>query len=170
MVTPGYFETLGIPRIAGNDFNRETATGPKVAIVNQAFVEQRPRRKNPIGMQVTGGVHLPDHRRRREREVAHAGRRNPPRPLSLAQANRRRAIPRSWATRLWFTPPAIPLRSLKAVRRQIYALDPAMAIYNEETMEEHIRTAFFLPRLAATLFGTFGFIGLVLAASASTAS
>jgi ABC-type antimicrobial peptide transport system permease subunit len=31
-------------------------------------------------------------------------------------------------------------------------------------MEEHVRTAFFLPRLAAMLFGTFGFIGLVLAA------
>jgi ABC-type antimicrobial peptide transport system permease subunit len=39
-----------------------------------------------------------------------------------------------------------------------------MAIFNEETMEEHMRTAFFLPHLAATLFGTFGFIGLVLAA------
>jgi ABC-type antimicrobial peptide transport system permease subunit len=39
-----------------------------------------------------------------------------------------------------------------------------MAIFNEETMEEHVRTAFFLPHLAATLFGTFGFIGLVLAA------
>jgi ABC-type antimicrobial peptide transport system permease subunit len=49
------------------------------------------------------------------------------------------------------------------VRRQVYALDPAMAIYNEETMEQHVRTAYFLPRLAATLFGTFGFIGLVLA-------
>jgi ABC-type antimicrobial peptide transport system permease subunit len=30
-------------------------------------------------------------------------------------------------------------------------------------MEEHVRNAFFLPRLAAALFGTFGFIGLVLA-------
>jgi ABC-type antimicrobial peptide transport system permease subunit len=49
------------------------------------------------------------------------------------------------------------------LRDQIHALDPTMAIYNEETMDQHIRTAFFLPRLAATLFGTFGFIGLVLA-------
>jgi ABC-type antimicrobial peptide transport system permease subunit len=31
-------------------------------------------------------------------------------------------------------------------------------------MDEHLRSAFFLPRLAATLFGTFGCIGLVLAA------
>jgi ABC-type antimicrobial peptide transport system permease subunit len=38
-----------------------------------------------------------------------------------------------------------------------------MAVFNDETMEEHVRAAFFLPRLAATLFGTFGGIGLVLA-------
>jgi ABC-type antimicrobial peptide transport system permease subunit len=30
-------------------------------------------------------------------------------------------------------------------------------------MEEHVSSAFFLPRLAATLFGVFGGIGLVLA-------
>jgi ABC-type antimicrobial peptide transport system permease subunit len=57
-----------------------------------------------------------------------------------------------------------PAAIAQAVRSQVHALDPAMAIFNEETMEEHMRTAFFLPHLAATLFGTFGFIGLVLAA------
>jgi ABC-type antimicrobial peptide transport system permease subunit len=56
-----------------------------------------------------------------------------------------------------------PTALSQALRDQIHALDPTMAIYNQETMAEHIRTAFFLPRLAATLFGTFGFIGLVLA-------
>jgi ABC-type antimicrobial peptide transport system permease subunit len=52
----------------------------------------------------------------------------------------------------------------QAVRSQIYSLDPSIAIYNQQTMQEHIQAAYFLPRLAATLFGTFGFIGLVLAA------
>ena len=39
-----------------------------------------------------------------------------------------------------------------------------MAIYDAETMQEHLRKALFLPRLAGTLFGVFGSIGLVLAA------
>jgi ABC-type antimicrobial peptide transport system permease subunit len=39
-----------------------------------------------------------------------------------------------------------------------------MAVFNEETMDEHVRTAYSLPRAAATLFGIFGGIGLVLAA------
>ncbi len=53
---------------------------------------------------------------------------------------------------------------IEPVRRQIAAIDPALAVFNVETMDEHIRSAYFLPRLAATLFGVFGGIGLVLAA------
>jgi ABC-type antimicrobial peptide transport system permease subunit len=52
----------------------------------------------------------------------------------------------------------------RAVRHEVRALDPTMAIFNEATMEEHLRDALFLPRLAGTLFGVFGFIGLLLAA------
>jgi ABC-type antimicrobial peptide transport system permease subunit len=52
----------------------------------------------------------------------------------------------------------------RTVRQEIHALDPSMAIFNEATMEEHLRDALFLPRLASTLFGIFGFIGLLLAA------
>jgi ABC-type antimicrobial peptide transport system permease subunit len=56
-----------------------------------------------------------------------------------------------------------PAALKEAVRRQIHALDRSMAVFNEETMEEHVHSAFFLPRLAAMLFGVFGGIGLVLA-------
>ena len=45
----------------------------------------------------------------------------------------------------------------------MYQLDPAMAVYNLETMDEHVRAAYVLPRVAAMLFGIFGGIGLVLA-------
>jgi ABC-type antimicrobial peptide transport system permease subunit len=38
-----------------------------------------------------------------------------------------------------------------------------MAVFNEETMEEHVRAAYFLPSLPATLFGIFGGMGLLLA-------
>jgi ABC-type antimicrobial peptide transport system permease subunit len=50
-----------------------------------------------------------------------------------------------------------------AVRREMHALDPTLAIFNVETMQDHLRDALFLPRLAGTLFGIFGFLGLTLA-------
>jgi ABC-type antimicrobial peptide transport system permease subunit len=39
-----------------------------------------------------------------------------------------------------------------------------MAVFNAETMQDHLHNALFLPRLAGTLFGVFGFVGLLLAA------
>jgi ABC-type antimicrobial peptide transport system permease subunit len=59
--------------------------------------------------------------------------------------------------------PSNPAGIAKALRREVYQLDPAMAVYNLETMDEHVRAAYALPRVAAMLFGIFGGIGLVLA-------
>ncbi len=40
-VSPGYFQAMETPILAGRDFNdNDTATSPKVAIVNQAFVKK----------------------------------------------------------------------------------------------------------------------------------
>ena len=56
MATPGYFEALGIPRLAGRDFSNETATtGPKAAVVNEAFAQKIFGTENPIGQSVVGG-------------------------------------------------------------------------------------------------------------------
>jgi ABC-type antimicrobial peptide transport system permease subunit len=50
------------------------------------------------------------------------------------------------------------------VRHEIAALDPNLAIFDTRTMQQHLHDAFFLPRLAGTLFGIFGIVGLILAA------
>jgi ABC-type antimicrobial peptide transport system permease subunit len=82
--------------------------------------------------------------------------------LPLAPAKRRAEPPLLGYTLVVHTA-GNPAAMKEAVRRQIHALDRSMAVFNEETMEEHVHSAFFLPRLAATLFGVFGGIGLVLA-------
>jgi ABC-type antimicrobial peptide transport system permease subunit len=50
-----------------------------------------------------------------------------------------------------------------ALRNRIHALDPAMAIFNAETMAEHVDKSMLLPRLCATLLGVFGLVGVALA-------
>lgn len=51
-----------------------------------------------------------------------------------------------------------------AVRHEIQALDPALAVFNAGTMQQHLRDALFLPRLGGALFGVFGILGLLIAA------
>ena len=164
MTTPGYFDALGTPRLAGRDFRNETANGPRVAVVNKAFVDRLFPGVNPIGQHVNGGQWSYEI----IGVVGNAKSRTlgeETRPIlyrSLDQSITEDASVMGYT--LVVHTPGNPAALVESVRRQIYALDPNMAIYNEETMEEHVRTAYLLPRIAATLFGVFGCIGLILAA------
>jgi predicted permease len=165
MASPGYFETLGIARIAGRDFGHEPADGPKVAIVNQEFVAQMFGQENPIGQIVNGGGAT-------YQIIGVVGN---IKSRTLGEDTRPvlfRALDQNTASDPSFLGYALMVKSARdtaeitnAVRHEIHALDPAMAVYNVETMDEHLRSALFLPRLAGTLFGVFGCIGLILAAT-----
>jgi len=164
MTTRGYFGALGIPILAGRDFGDYSADGPRLAVVNKAFAETMFAGGNPIGQHVHGG-HW-DYEiigvvgNAKSRTIGEDTRAVLYRSLDQSIAE----DPSGMGYTLVVTTPRYPAALAGAVRRQIYALDRNTAIYNEETMEEHVRSAFFLPRLAATLFGVFGGIGLLLAA------
>ena len=52
-VGDGYFKTLGIPLLAGRDFDeKDTTTSPKVAIVNDEFARRFGKGANPVGLQI----------------------------------------------------------------------------------------------------------------------
>jgi predicted permease len=52
-VGPGFFSLVGIPLIAGREFNeRDTASAPKVVIVNESFVKTFFDGRNPIGHRI----------------------------------------------------------------------------------------------------------------------
>ena len=164
MVTPGYFATLGIAQLVGRDFSNETADGPKTAIINRAFADRLFAGVNPIGQHVNGGnftyqiIGVVDNVK--SRTLGEDARPLLFRPLQQSIAD----DPSLMGYTLIVHTEGRPGALAEAVRRQIHALDPAMAVYNEETMDEHVRTAYVLPRLAAALFGVFGAIGVVLAA------
>ena len=164
MTTPGYFDALGIPRLAGRDFANDGAGGSRVAIVNKAFADRLFPGTNPIGQHVSGGSWT--------YEIVGVVGNTKSRTLG---EDTRPILYRSLDQSITEDPSLLgytlivhttgnPATLAEPVRRQLYALDPNIAIYNEETMEEHVKAAYFLPRLAATLFGVFGCIGLVLAA------
>jgi predicted permease len=164
MATSGYFETMGIPRVAGRDFANEAANATKVAIVNRAFAERFFPRENPIGQRVTGGgvsyeiIGVVENIKSRTlgEDTRYVLFR------SLAQSTGSDPSFLGYEVVVHFAGNATAIAT--AVRGQIHDLDSTMAVYDVETMQEHLRQALFLPRLAGTLFGIFGFIGLVLAA------
>ena len=164
MATAGYFDTMGIPLIAGRDFANEGAAEPRVAVVNEAFVAQLFKKENPLGQRVNGagvtyqiiGVVKNTKSRTLGEET---------RPVLY------RSLAQSVASDPSFLGYTVVVRSAgdaaglaSEVRGEIRALDPTLAIFNVVTMEEHLRGALFLPRLAGTLFGVFGIVGLLLAA------
>jgi predicted permease len=164
MATAGYFDAMGIPLIAGRDFANEGATAAKVAVVNEALVAQLFKKENPIGQRVSGGGVT--------YQVVGIVKNTKSRTLGEQQ---RPVLYRSLAQSVGSDPSflgyTVVVRSegdaaglAGAVRGEIRALDPTLAVFNIETMEEHLRGALFLPRLAGTLFGVFGCVGLVLAA------
>ncbi len=62
-VSPGYFSTLGIPLVAGREFNAGDSTGaPKVAVINEALAKKYFGQRDPIGMHAAfgGGKVTPD--------------------------------------------------------------------------------------------------------------
>jgi putative ABC transport system permease protein len=164
MATRGYFETMGIPRLAGRDFSNETVSGPKAGIINEAFAQKLFGSENPIGQSVSGGGVT-------YQIIGVVGN---IKSRTLGEETRPvlfRALDQTVAYDPAFMGYSILVRSagnpteiVGAVRSQIHSLDPGLPVYNVQSMQEHLRDAFILPRLAATLFGVFGAIGLILAA------
>ncbi len=164
MAGPEYFETMGTDFIAGRSFANEAATGPKVAVVNQALAKRFFQNQNPIGRRVTGpgGSY----------EITGVVRNVQSRVLG---EEFRPILYRSLAQNIGAEPSLVgyrivvrfardPAAVAHAVREEIHALDPTLAIFDSQTMQEHLRDALFLPRLAGSLFSVFGLLGLVLAA------
>jgi predicted permease len=164
MATPGYLNTLGIQLISGRDFSTDSASSPRVAIVNQVFAVTFFPHENPIGQLVSGGgvtyeiIGLTNNIKARFlgedlRPVLF-------RSLSQAVAS----DPSFEGYTVLASTGAESSSVANSMRSVIRDMDPTLAVFNEQTIEHHLREALFLPRLAGTLFAVFGTFGLLLAA------
>jgi predicted permease len=163
MVQPSYFRTAGTPVIEGREFTEaDTATAPKVAIINDTFAKKIWPAEDPIGktfrtekngapIQVVG--------------ITRTGKYlflyETPQPyvyFPLAQRYN------SGANLLVYTQ-SDPQQLLPAVRDQIRQLDSGLPVFDVTTMDAQVQYGKpLLPaRLGAMLVGAFGLLGLVLA-------
>ena len=163
IVTPGYFSALKIPVLAGRGFTPADREGtPAVAVVNETFakrawpgsdaVGQRLIRQTPDGRSeliVVGVARDGKYRTLGEAPVAfiyvpHAQNFSDEMALLVRRSGTGSAVP--------------------AVRAALRELDPALPIVNAQLLHDAAAIGLIPQRVAATLAGSLGLVGLLLAA------
>ena len=162
VVSPGYFDTLGISLLRGRAFAANDVEGaPKVAIVNEAMAKKYWPSRDPIGatitvtskanarVEVVGVVNTS-----KTRDVG-----EPPRPflyLPLDQTSQTDMV-------LFVYTSGDPAALTGPVRAEVRALDPNQPIQDVRTMASHFqRQALFAVRLIAEVIAAVGVVGLAL--------
>jgi predicted permease len=163
-VSSKYFETLGIPLLAGRDFSpRDATTAPGVAIVSEEFTRQLFHESGPIGKR----FRIEDEDGARKwlmvvgvvANVRQAGLDQSPEPLfyrPYTQLPRPRMV-------LVVRTSVDPHELVSTLRRTVTALDRDVALFDTVPMEEHLWASVSRPRSNARLFGMFALLALLLA-------
>jgi predicted permease len=176
-VSPGYFRTMGVPFVAGRDFDQRDAgvikppdpktlgaTTFRVAIVNERFAKYYYGDASPIG-----------------RRIGFGGDPGTPTPIEIIGVVKdakysgvRAEIPRT----VYFAyqqmdnagSAAVYVRSMQnstaafaAVRSTVREMDSNIPIYNLRTLARQIERSLLTERLVATLSSAFGVIATLLA-------
>ena len=158
--TPDYFRTLGIPLLAGRVFTgADTETALPVAVISRSLAQHYWRTDDPVG------------RRIKFDEAANwitiVGVVGDVRDFGLAQEPKdqiylpdaQNPSPGSLLLRT----AGDPMRLARQMRRAILNVDPQTAITHVETMEEARSDSISAPRVAASLFGLFAILAMVIA-------
>jgi putative ABC transport system permease protein len=165
-ISPGYFKTLRTPFLAGRDFDdHDSATSPKVAIVNETFVQKFLNGANPIGVRFRLDTFVgrpnPTHEIvGRVKDAKYRDLREEPIPLvyvAAAQDDRPDNFPQ-FLIHSSLPPDAV----LPSIKEAILQTGPDIII-DFHTMETQVRDSLLRERLMATLSGFFGFLAVLLA-------
>ena len=162
-VGSGYFQTMGIPIFRGREFNPQT-DDQHVAVINETMAAKMFPGQDPIGRRMSQSKDsftvIGIARNSKLRTIGE-------KPESAAYLFLNAAPEKAnsfFGTSIIVKTSVNPRSMAQSVRQQISALDPTMAVFNTETMQEHVDKSLLLPRISALLFGIFGVVGLTLAA------
>jgi predicted permease len=163
-VSPGYFQTMRIPLLAGRDLtDADGKDAPLVAVINRTMAEQFWPKEDPIGKRFTkkGGDQKPMTvvgivQTAKYKEITEA-----PLPFFYVPLDQTYLGFRTIQVRT-SVPPTTLSPSLEAV---IHEVGPSVPITQVQTMEQALNNAngFFLYRFGAQVTATLGLLGLVLA-------
>jgi putative ABC transport system permease protein len=170
VVTPGYFEAMGIRLAAGRFLDaRDGLDAPLAMVVNRRFTELYLAGRTPLGVRVRIGSR-PDRPQYTIVGVVDDVRHNaltrevkaqfyaPLAQFAVSPGNTMRTM------HLMVRSDGDPRALVGPVRRAIRAVDPRLPISDVRTLEEVVRSSIAAPRFAMELLGLFGALALLLAA------
>jgi predicted permease len=168
LVTPGWFDTLGLRLAAGRDFTAHDRRGaPAVIVVNRAFARRFLPGVEPVGAQVAEQDFGPGQRRLTYQVVGvvedavYRSLRAPMEPtLYMPYAQDGGDSVATIAVRAAAGSPEALAHSVAAA---IEKEDPS-AVLSFRSLDDQIAASLTQERLVATLAGFFGLLGLLLAA------
>ena len=163
-VTPGYFRALGIPILAGRDFDEKERSGTETPLIlSQSLAQRMFAAENPVGQRIdldVDGHWLPVVGV--AGDVKNLGLTDAPQPeYYRLRMNQSAALGLSGVALLETPLDAGIVESW--VRRQMAAIDPALPV-TIETMQTKVDRLSERARFLAVLIGLFAVFGLLLAA------
>ncbi|HEV8263269.1 MAG TPA: ABC transporter permease [Burkholderiales bacterium] len=162
-VSRGYIAALGIPVLRGRPFGRQDRMeSPRVALVNQSFVNRYSPNEDPIGQMIIGDWANPKPTQivGVVGDIRHNGLTAEPRPtVFLAQAQ----VP-GYITYFVMRTASEQQSLAAAIRREVRQVEPMLAVTAIQPMEQYVSASLARPRLYAALLGAFASLALVLAA------
>ena len=162
VVSHGYFQTMGIPMVAGRGFEpRDDEANLPVAVVNQELARRLWGERDPIGLTL-GWPETPHY------TVVGVARNATYYDLGETPA------PQLYVTPLQFYQPDLrfvlrttgePASLAGTVHRELHALDPDLVVARVTTLEDQVANETSRFRVTATLVGVLGSLALVLASA-----
>jgi predicted permease len=157
-----FFETMGIPLLRGRDFNLQEGTD-RAAILNETMAQRLFPGEDPLGRRIRADKNV--------YEVIGVARNSKSRTLGeeptgivyMDLPQHPEEVFSFFGISILVKTAVNPRSMTRAVRAQVAALDPNLAVFGIETMQEHVNKSLLIPKLSAVLLGVFGAVGLVLA-------
>jgi putative ABC transport system permease protein len=169
-VGPNHFKTLGIPLLRGRPFSEsDDAAGPRVAIISESAARRFWPDDDPIGRRVwfgSGSIFNSPERTVEIVGIAGDVRYQPfDRPVNLASfytPYKQFTFP---ARMVFVRAAGNPESVIPDVRRAVASVDPELALQDVRPLVEVLEGSWARRRFDAGLFGGFGLVALLLAAS-----
>ena len=162
IISDGYFQAMGIPLVAGREFDAHDRAGaPMVALINQAAARMLYPGEDPVGKTLTVLWNGPPQAQiiGIASDYRFEGMQVKPGPFVFLPNAQRPSLINALVIRT----SGDPLTLTSAVREALRNVDPDQGVMETATMEQRISGSIARPRLQTVLLGAFGILALVLA-------